>query len=509
MSSHPRRPLRVLLVSSELESFARTGGLGDAVEGLGRALARLGADVLIVSPRYGVTGVPGSARWWAATVPARVGWGPHDERHLGVLEVTLESAGRGRARVCLLDEPTLFGARFGIYGDAFGPFGDNALRFATLCRGALSVAERVWGPVQAEGVEGQGPDVLHGHDWHGALAILYPRLVMGPRWRDLPTVLNIHNVAFQGVFGREQVDLLGLPGDAFESGVLEHGGALNLLKGAAVLADRVITVSRTYAREILTPEQGHGLDGIFRDRGPRFLGIENGIDVDAFDPARDGALTAPFDGASAPLQRGVNGDALRDELGLARDGSILFGSVTRLSWQKGMDVLLDVVPPLVERGAQFVLVGTGESDLEARLRAIASRYPGRVAARVAFDARLARRVYGGADAFVVPSRYEPCGLTQLYAMRYGAIPVVTPVGGLKDTVTPLRAGSGPGAGTGFVASEVSADAVQRACVEALETHRNPAVWRGLVARAMARDSSWRRPAEEYLAHYEDLVGAQK
>jgi len=482
---------RVVMVSAEVESFARTGGLGDAVEGLARALAALGADVVIVTPRYAITRPPRVASWWPETVPARVGWGPHEVRTAGVLEVPVETPGPGRVRACLLDDPLLFD-RGGIYGDAHGEFGDNPLRFAALGRGALSVADRVWGPLH----DGGGPDVIHVHDWHASFALLYARLTMGERWRSVPQVFTIHNLAFQGLLGANALDVYALPGAAFHPGLFEQDGHVNLMKGAIGLADRVVTVSASYAQEILTPEFGNGLDGFLRGHAGKLISIENGIDVAAFDPTRDAALAARFDADTATEGRLVNKAALLAEVGLDGGDAPLFAAVTRLSHQKGIDLTLDVVPGLVDRGARVLLVGTGDPALEVAVRSIAARYPGRVAARITFDAALARRVFGGTDFLLIPSRFEPCGLTQMYAMRYGALPVVTPVGGLRDTVTPS---------TGVVAAGRDAAALWEACARALELHADPARRAGMTRAAMARDSSWSRAAAAHLALYEELA----
>ncbi len=487
----PRHPPRILMVSSEVESFARTGGLGDVVLGLARALSARGAEVVVVTPLYGNTRVPEDARWWEGPISARVGWGAHDVISLGVKECFVAPT----ARVCLLAHDGLYGGRAGIYGDARGTFGDNELRFATLSRGALSVAEAVWG---APGSESSGPDLVHAHDWHAALSIVYPRSgAMGWAWGHVPAVFTVHNLAYQGVLAFSSLDRLGVPRAAYRSEFLEHKGLVNLLKGAISMADRATTVSPTYAREILAPWNGFGLSDFLRAQGDKLVGIVNGIDAVRFDPTTDTAIARTYDANSAEAGRRACKEALLREAGL--DGDVrapLFACVSRLTWQKGIDLFLQAIPGLVDRGARVVLVGTGEDNLENGLRAAAARFPGRVASRIAFDEGLARRVYAGADFFVVPSRYEPCGLTQMYAMRYGAIPVVTDVGGLHDTVEPYEAVRMRG--TGFLAHDQTAHSVFLACDEALTAYWDVEGMRALVARAMAKDCSWERSAEEYL-----------
>jgi starch synthase len=467
------------MISAEVETFARTGGLGDVVYGLSRALGERGAEVIVVTPRYGNTRIPQDASWWWSTVRAPVGWGPEHDREVGVLETKIGV----NARVCLLADAQLFD-RNGIYGDDAGTFGDNDLRFALMSRGALAVAERAWGSPS----EGGGPDVVHAHDWHAAPSVIYSKRAMGSAWQNVRAIFTIHNLAYQGVLDFGALDRLGIPRDLYRGDHLEHFGTVNLMKGAVALANRVTTVSPTYAKEIQTRANGFGLDGFLRDNAFKTVGIVNGI-----DPAR---YTPDYDSTSARRAKLAHKIALGEELGLDRDDrSPLFSVVSRLTEQKGIDIFLDALPAIVQRGARVVLVGSGESGLEDALRRASERFPGRVAARIAFDERLAKRVYAASDFFVIPSRFEPCGLTQLYAMRYGAIPVVTDVGGLHDTVTPYDPAHD--SGTGFVARIPTSTALLIALDDALTTFGDGAGMQGLVDRAMARDSSWTAAAAEY------------
>jgi starch synthase len=493
------RPYRVLMISSEVDPFARTGGLGDAVGGLSDALADLGHEVAIATPLYGVTKVPPGAVRWDGRVFARVGWGPNDVRELGVVEAPwARRVSGGWLRACLLDDPALFG-RAGIYGDPTGTFGDNELRFVTLSRAALHLSERLWGDVWQAG---KGPDIVHAHDWHAAPAVISAKLTMGDVWRVRPAVFTIHNLAYQGVLGEGALDRLAFPRAAFYDGTLAHEGNVNLMKGAIALADRVTAVSPTYAREIQTPAGGFGLDAFVRAHSDKLVGIVNGIDAPRFDPSTDKAIARRYDARTALPGRAECKRALCLECGLASDGP-LFATVSRLTGQKGIDLLLAIVPALVESGARLLFVGQGEGWLELSLRAAEARYPGRVAARIAFDPPLARRVYAGADYFVVPSRFEPCGLTQMYAMRYGTIPIVTAVGGLRDTVTPVDVARD--AGTGILAAEPTADALFVACHDALTLYRDKATLAAVTQRAMAKDTSWRASAQQYLDLYGQLA----
>ncbi|MBX3198040.1 MAG: glycogen synthase [Labilithrix sp.] len=490
------------MISTELEPLARTGGLGDVVEALSLALAELGLDVLVVTPRYGVTRLPLHTTRWPARVPARWGWGPDDVRSLGVVELDPVRFGSGGVRrVCALDDAELFGGRSGIYGDRLGTYDDNALRFAVMSRGALSVAARVWT---------DGPEVIHAHDWHASFAVLYARLVMGERWARIPSVFTVHNLEFQGVLDEVWLDRLHLPRAAYRPEVLWHEGAINLLKGATALADRVTTVSPTYAREILGAEAGFGLDLHLRAHAEKLVGIQNGIDLARWDPQTDGAIAARFDERTAKARRPIDKRALEEELGLEPGEGPLFGLVARLTWQKGLDLLLPLVPELVHRGARFALVGEGERSFEDELSWLAGAHPGRVAARIAFDPALSRRVYAGSDFFLVPSRFEPCGLTQMYAMRYGAVPIVTDVGGLHDTVEPFVGGGSTETGTGIVAPRVAPDAIHAACLAAMRLHADGRGLDRAVTRAMRRASAfgWQESAARYRQLYEHVCAVR-
>jgi starch synthase len=486
--------LRILMISSEVESLARTGGLGDVVDALSLALAEIGADVLVVTPLYGITRLPKTITRWPASVPVRWGWGPSEVRDAGVVELerTKHPSG-GTRRICLVDDPGLF-QRAGIYGDAGGPFGDNPLRFAVLSRGALEISERVW--------EG-GPDVLHAHDWHAAFAIVYARYVMGDAWKKRASVFTIHNLAYQGVLDEALLDRLHLPREAYVPEILKHEGHVNLMKGATALADSITTVSPTYAREILTPEFGFGLEQHLLAHASRLVGIVNGIDVARFDPKSDASIAERYDASAFDHGRAECKAALAKEFGLDAASGPIFGAVSRLTWQKGIDLLLPLFGEIVESGGSIAIVGQGEAELEAQLLDAMDHAPGRVSVRIAFDPPLSRRVYAGADFFLMPSRFEPCGLTQLYAMRYGSLPIVTDVGGLHDTVEPID--RSVERGTGFVAPKVDLESLRKVTDDALDLFSDHGAHARAVVRAMRKDFSWTGPAREYLALYESVL----
>jgi starch synthase len=484
------RPLRVLIVSAELAPFARTGGLGDVMQGLSRALGSMGVETVVATPYYGITSLESapSPRPWTRPLWTPVGG---DVRQVDVLETITP----GDVRVLFLDCPPLF-RRNGIYGTDGGLFADNDLRFAVLSLSALRAAEVLWdGP----------PDILHAHDWHAAPSIAFARLSDNEAWRSTASVFTFHNLAFQGSFPVERASVLGLPEGALHPDALLHDDRINFMKAGIVYADSVSTVSPTYAKHALTPELGCGLDGVLRDHAHRLVGITNGIDVNVWDPSRDRALAARYD-AHDPSGRNACKTALAAELGLEHgDRAPLVGVVSRLTHQKGGDLLLERLPSLIAEGFRFAVIAFGDAALEDRLRDAAKQWPTKVAFRPVFGDPIARRVYAGADVFLMPSRSEPCGLGQQYAMRYGAVPVVSAVGGLADTVDPVDVQSATG--TGFLFHDVSAQGLEDALQSAAAAWREPLLWSRIVGNCMRRDASWDASARRYFAMYREIAGA--
>jgi len=344
---------------------------------------------------------------------------------------------------------------------------------------------------------------VHAHDWQAALAPVYLHFGGSPR---PGTVLTVHNLAFQGQYPKDALAALGLPPHAYAIDGVEYYGTLGFLKGGLALADRITTVSPNYAAEIRSPEHGMGLDGLLRQRGGALSGILNGIDTDVWNPATDAHLARRYD-ARDLAGRGANKSALQRRLGLAVDAAApLFGVVSRLTWQKGSDVLLAALPALDALGAQLALVGSGDRALEDGFVAAARARPGRVAAVIGYDEPLAHQLQAGVDALVVPSRFEPCGLTQLCALRYGAIPVVTRVGGLSDTVVDANEMAlAAGAGTGVMFGPLTPDGLGLALDRTVQLYRDRTVWRRMQLHAMAADVSWHRPAKKYAALYRGLA----
>jgi starch synthase len=471
--------VRIAFVVPECDPFAKVGGLADVAGSLPRALRALGQEGALFLPKY--ASIPASLLVGAqARGELRVRSGAID-RTVRLLEARL-----GEVPVFLLDEPGLFG-RAGVYGENGLDYPDNAERFAVLSLGALLAMERL----------GFAPEAIHAHDWPAALVPAYRR-ALGLH-RKAGVLFTIHNLAYQGVFEKEVLPRLGIPGDFFTVDGLEFYGKANFLKGALHLSTLLNTVSPTYAREIQEAEHGAGLDGILRARARDLTGILNGIDLEVWDPAGDGALPAKFS-AEDPSGKRKCKNRLQRELKLDVDRETpLFGAIGRLDPQKGFDLLAEVAPYLLDRGAELAVLGTGQEAIARSLRALAGERPARGSVTIGFSAPLARRIYGGADFFLMPSRFEPCGLGQMIAMRYGTIPVVRATGGLADTVR--DADEDPDRGNGFVFRDFSADSFREAIDRALTAFEKRARLDRLVARAMREDFSWERSARAYLDLY--------
>jgi len=481
--------LTVLHVTSEVAPFSKTGGLGDVVASLPRALARAGVRVQVVTPRYREID-PGRHVLARRLTPLSVPLGPDRVVEVGLYEGTLPG---GVVPVTFLDHPLY--DRDGYYGEGGQDYPDNGLRFGLLCRAALELCHR----------SGRWPDLVHAHDWQAGLAVLMAARGVVPG-RPIPkTVFTIHNLAFQGLVDPSLVTELGLPGDVFNPEGLEFYGKASLLKAGLAFADRITTVSPRYAREIQTGELGGGLDGFLRERASRIVGILNGIDPDVWSPERDPMIPARYDSLDRTGKATCKA-ALQREVGLAvRSGVPLVGSISRLTEQKGFDLIAKAHDDLGRMDAQFVFLGTGEPRYQAALQELARRYPAKVALRIAYDEALAHRIEAGSDFFLMPSRFEPCGLNQLYSLRYGTVPVVRAVGGLDDTIVDYDDQSTTG--TGFKIAEYSPDALVRTLRRALATYQRKREWHELVGRIMTLDFSWNRSARLYRELYEKLVPA--
>jgi starch synthase len=480
--------MRVVMLAAEASPWAKTGGLADVVAALPRALQRLGADVTVC--------IPGHRSARAGLGPAAAG--PRLAAPVLGRAEPFEVLGLPEAPTStVLVRADRYFDRDGIYGNSpASDYGDNGERFAFFCRAALEWLRTLDPP----------SDVLHVHDWPAALAPALLRADAGryPELARLRTVTTVHNLAYQGRFPAAAWPLLDLDGRFFTSEYLEFHGDVSYLKAGLVFSDAVTIVSRRYAEQARTPEFGHGLDGVLRARGGAVRGILNGIDEEAWNPATDPHLAARYD-VRDPRGKATCRQALQAEMGLERRTEpALLGVVSRLVEQKGLDLLADAIPPLASSGeAQFAILGDGEPRLAGLLHDLAERFHGRVAVRLGLDEGLAHRIEAGADVLVVPSRFEPCGLTQLYALRYGTVPVVHATGGLDDTVDefdPQR-----GTGTGFKFTPHTPEALTAALRRALAIRGEPLAWSRLMANGMVQDFSWGRAAREYLGLYEEVA----
>jgi starch synthase len=480
--------LRVLFAVSEFAPWVKTGGLGDVAGALANQLRRDGTDVRVVMPAYRTVleRIDRSKR--IAIIPRT------DELpEASVIEAVLPE----EVPAFLIDCPTLYDRDGGPYQDAHGrDFEDNAARFALLSRAAAQFATAA-SPLRWR------PDILHCHDWQTAPAAALVRYASGQRAK---TLLTIHNLAFQGVFDGDLTELLGLPRSAFGIEGIEYYGRTSFMKAGIVFADRLSTVSPTYAREIQRAPLGMGLEGVLAERSSDLSGILNGIDDTVWDPARDPLIAQNYD-ADSLGDKARNKEALQRELGLAvRADLMLFGVVSRLTEQKGSDLIAALAGRIARIPAQLAVLGTGERDLERAFLAAAASNPGAIAVRIGFDERLAHRIEAGADAFLMPSRFEPSGLNQMYSQRYGTPPIARATGGLVDSIVDATpAALATSEVTGFLFGEATPDALWHAIERALPTFATLPEWRRLQLAGMRQRFSWSERACDYAALYRRLA----
>jgi starch synthase len=484
-----RRSLRALHVAAELYPWVKTGGLGDVLAALPPALVAQGVDTRLCLP-----GFPAFLDAFSLSDAVRLATPFAAER----VRVALAYLPGSRVAAYLVDHPAFYDRPGSPYGAADGrDWPDNHRRFALLGWVAAAI--------------GQGadpnwrPDIVHAHDWHGGLAPSYLKAENSP----VASVFTVHNLAYQGFFPAGIFPELSLPGNFFAVDGVEFYGGVSFLKAGLYHADRLTTVSPTYAREIQTPEFGAALDGLLRTRAAALTGILNGVDPRYWDPEHDAAIPQPYGLDSAEAGKAAAKALLRKRLYLddAADGP-LFGVVSRLTPQKGLDLLLDALPRVIEGGGQLALLGSGDRDLEHGFDDATRTYHGRVGIQLGYDEVLSRLIIAGADVIVVPSRFEPCGLTQLFALRYGALPLVRRTGGLADTVVDaVPARLRDKTATGFAFDAATPEAVADAIARAGTLYKSRPRWRQMMRTAMTRDFSWARSAQQYAALYRELVPA--
>lgn len=484
------KKLSVVFVSSEAAPFVKTGGLGDVAGGLTKALARIGHEVHLIAPLYATIdrksfGIPARGKKTRVSVSARI------------MEGNILSIKRDGVNVHFIEQDHYFN-RDGIYTTPLGDFPDNAERFAFFSRAALEAVKTL----------GVKPDVIHVNDWQTALVPVYLKTiyeydkVLG----RAASLITIHNLGYQGHFRPQEWHLLGLDWALYSPAAMEFHGKINFLKGGLVFADIITTVSETYAEQIKAPADGWGLDGVLRARGASAVGVLNGIDTEHWNPQTDPLIPANYSAAKPEGKEKCRLELLR-EMGLEPCYGPTLAVISRLAHHKGMDILAECLDRILERDARFVLLGSGDRLLEDAFRAVAARHPEKAAVRIGFDEALAHRIQAGSDIFLVPSLYEPCGLTQMYALAYGAAPLVRATGGLNDTVEQVDpAGE---TGTGFKFHDYSAAALYAKMTEALDFYGDePGKWIKMIERGMKIDNSWERSARRYEELYRLAVSGK-
>lgn len=482
------KPMIALSVASEIYPLVKTGGLADVVGALPGALAPHHVTLLTLIPGY-----PAVLKALESVETA------HEFPELFGGPARLLAARKGELQLLVLDAPHLYDRPGTPY---VGPDGndwpDNAQRFAALAKVGAELGQGL--------LPGFVPDLVHAHDWQAGLTAAYLHYSDRPR---PGTVFTVHNLAFQGQFPHELLPALDLPPNSFTVDGVEYYGAIGFLKAGLLLSDRITTVSPSYALEIQAQDAGMGLDGLLRQRSHHLHGIINGIDETVWDPASDTRIPAPYSTRKLHA-RAVNKAALREHFGLRSETDrLLVGVISRLSWQKGLDMLLETMPVLAAEGIQLALLGTGDADLEAAFRQVAQSHPGQIGVAIGYDENLAHLIQAGADALLVPSRFEPCGLTQLCALRYGTVPVVARVGGLSDTVIDANEMAiAAGVATGVQFAPVTAEMLAAALIRTKQLYADRTVWKALQRNGMRADVSWRRPAEHYAQLYRELIAAR-
>ncbi|WP_395447644.1 glycogen synthase GlgA [Aminobacter sp. UC22_36] len=476
--------MQVLSVTPEIFPLIKTGGLADVTGALPEALAGLGVQTRSLVPGYPV--VMSALKKKKAV---------HQYTALQGGKATLHAAEVAGLDLLVLDAPHLFDRPGGPYGDATGAdWQDNWRRFAALGRVGADIAAGV--------VKEYKPDIVHAHDWQSAMTLAYMRYGEAA---NVPSVMTVHNLAFQGQFASSIFAGLALPQQAMALDGIEYYGGVGFLKAGLQAAWAITTVSPTYAQEIRMPAFGMGLDGLINLRAGELHGIVNGIDNDIWNPATDSHLAATYT-AKTLKGRKANKRAIEERMTLDRDDGPLYCVVSRLTWQKGIDILASIIDPIVASDARLAILGSGDAGLEGALLAAAARHRGRVGVVIGYDEGLSHLLQGGADGILIPSRFEPCGLTQLYGLRYGCVPIVARTGGLADTVIDANeAAVAAGVATGFQFTPENAGDFHHAILRANALHADPTVWASLQRQGMKSDVSWDRSAQKYAALYRKLL----
>jgi len=473
--------MKILFVSSEGLPYSKTGGLADVVEALPKALSEMDHEVAILLPRY-------RGNKTTSTIVSSLTIPLGDSLRFPALA---EGQPVDRVRYFFVDDPAYFD-RDQLYGDKSGDYPDNAERFTELSRAAIEFTKRIW-----------LPDVIHCHDWQSALVpvLLRTQYANDPAVRSLPVVFTIHNLGYQGTFPQSVLSKIGLPDSLFTMDGLEFYAKVNFLKGGLVFADYLTTVSRRYAKEIQTPEYGSGLEGVIRSRGDRLVGILNGVDYAVWSPESDTFIAQNYSAHNLEGKKACKKNLLEQfRLPTENLDRPLIGIVSRFADQKGFDLIAEEAADFMKENLAIVALGTGQPEHENLFKELAAKYPAKVGVKIGYDNALAHKIEAGADMFLMPSRYEPCGLNQIYSLRYGTIPIVRATGGLDDTIQNFDMRTQQG--TGFKFEAYTGQALLESVRAALKVFGNSSAWRTLQTNAMARDFSWKASASAYVTLYE-------
>jgi len=475
--------MKILFVASEAVPYSKTGGLADVVGALSAALVEAGHQVAVLLPKYRGT------KTQTITIPSLtipIG----DELRFPSI---VEGAAVGGVRFYFLDDPDYFD-RAQLYGEKGSDYHDNPERFCEFSRAAIEFTKRVW-----------MPDVIHCHDWQTALVpvLLRTQYARDPALRQMGVVLTIHNLGYQGLFAHSTLARIGLPETLFHVDALEFFGKVNFLKGGLVYSDRLTTVSKKYAAEIQTKEYGYGLEGVIRMRADRLTGILNGVDYSEWSPEADKLIVANYSAHNLDGKRACKKDLLGlFNLPVENMTRPVIGIVSRFVDQKGFDIFAVAAAELMQENLALVALGSGDPQYEKLFVALAQKFPSKVGAKIAYDNTLAHKIEAGADMFLMPSRYEPCGLNQIYSLRYGTVPIVRATGGLDDTIVQYNSKSGDG--TGFKFDAYTGRALLECVRTAIRVYRDPAAWHAIQSAGMAKDFSWKTSAGAYVTVYEEV-----
>lgn len=478
--------MHIVFAASECAPWAKTGGLADVISALPKTLVKMGHKVQVFIPYY--RQVAKAVSNPVVVIESITAPFPSYNRFVRVLDGGIVDG----VQMYFIDSPELFD-RESYYATPSGDYPDNAERFGAFCRAVIETTKVL-------GV----PDVFHVHDWQAAMVAVMLRSIyyFDPVFRKVPAVLTIHNAGYQGWFPPRTMETLLLPWDMFTMDKLEHYDKVNFLKGGVVYADAITTVSQTYAKEIQTPEFGNGLEDTLRRRSGDLFGILNGADYTEWDPAIDPHIAAHYTANKLEGKQECRRDLLHAlRLEDISESTAVIGVVSRLTMQKGIDFIVDILDRLMQEDVVLVMLGSGEEYYERLLTEMAERYPAKMRVQVKFDNVMAHKIEAGSDIFLMPSRYEPGGLNQIYSLKYGTVPVVRATGGLQDTIDELPDGQG----NGFKFEGYDPSALLDTIYRALETFRNKKVWTAMMKRGMAQDFSWEKPAQEYVRVYERTI----